>query len=245
MDLFLWLQSQDIAIRAKHIPGCLTVIAHPLSLPNQPITTDWSLHPESATKIFEICGFPTVDMFAPVHRLYHNFGRNGPCTCFLRFLPHFQAAGVLEEVSRLAAASRKASTNSMYDDSLGGFSLGTATGIIMSEHVEIGKGRRCLFIPIKDNNTGKELITATISRWICVSRVESHASIEKVFRKVFRPTVSTGVTLKSHGLFVYGICNHIITAAERRPYDSPLDTLYYRSTLPFSHRLHKIDRTFY
>ena len=45
VDLLLWLQSQDIAIRARHIPGCLNVIADRLSQPNQPITTEWSPHP--------------------------------------------------------------------------------------------------------------------------------------------------------------------------------------------------------
>ena len=36
-----------------------------------------------------------------------------------------------------------------------------------SEHPELRKGRRRLFIQIKDNNAGKELSAATISRWIC------------------------------------------------------------------------------
>ena len=35
--LFLWLQTQDIALRARHIPVCLNVIAERLSRPNQPI----------------------------------------------------------------------------------------------------------------------------------------------------------------------------------------------------------------
>ena len=39
VDLFLWLQTQDNAIRARHIPGCLNIIADCLSWPNQPITT--------------------------------------------------------------------------------------------------------------------------------------------------------------------------------------------------------------
>ena len=39
-DLFLWLRSQDIAIRARHIPGCLNVITDQLSRLNQPITTE-------------------------------------------------------------------------------------------------------------------------------------------------------------------------------------------------------------
>ena len=36
VDLFLWLQTQDIAIRDRHIPCCLNVIADHLSWPNQP-----------------------------------------------------------------------------------------------------------------------------------------------------------------------------------------------------------------
>ena len=46
VDLFLWLQTQDITLRARHIPGCLNVIAYRLSRPNQPIMQEWSLHPE-------------------------------------------------------------------------------------------------------------------------------------------------------------------------------------------------------
>ena len=34
VDLFLWLESQSIIVRARHIPGCLNVIADHLSRPN-------------------------------------------------------------------------------------------------------------------------------------------------------------------------------------------------------------------
>ena len=47
VDLFLWLQTQDIVIRARHIPGCLRVIADSLSLENQPITTECPQHASS------------------------------------------------------------------------------------------------------------------------------------------------------------------------------------------------------
>ena len=67
VDFFMWLQAQDIVLRAKHIPKCLNVIADPLYRPNQPITTVWSLHPEIVARIFDIWGAPTVDMFATVH----------------------------------------------------------------------------------------------------------------------------------------------------------------------------------
>ena len=55
------------SLRARHILGCLSVIAGRLSRSNQPITTDWSLHSEIATWIFELWRFLTVDMFATVH----------------------------------------------------------------------------------------------------------------------------------------------------------------------------------
>ena len=48
----------------------------------------------------------------------------------------------------------------------------------MTKHPELRKGRCCLFVPIKDNNTGKELSAATISRWICTTAVDSHAALQ-------------------------------------------------------------------
>ena len=47
----------------------------------------------------------------------------------------------------------------------------------MSEHPELIKKSR-LFIPFKDNNAGKELTAASISRWICTTIVDSHASLQ-------------------------------------------------------------------
>ena len=60
VDLFLWLQTQDIVIRARQIPGCLNVIADRLSQLNQPITTEWGLHPEIVTRIFGTWGTLTL-----------------------------------------------------------------------------------------------------------------------------------------------------------------------------------------
>ena len=70
VDLFLWIQTQDITLRARHIPGCLNVIADRLSQPNQPIMTEWSLHTEVLNLIFRLCGTPVVDMFATVHNTH-------------------------------------------------------------------------------------------------------------------------------------------------------------------------------
>ena len=64
VELLLWLEAQNIIARARHIPGCLKVIADHLSRPNQPIPTEWSLHPEIVRRIFRVSGTPAVDIFA-------------------------------------------------------------------------------------------------------------------------------------------------------------------------------------
>ena len=48
----------------------------------------------------------------------------------------------------------------------------------MTEHPELRKGRRCLFVSSMDNNASKELSAASISRWICTTIVDSHASLQ-------------------------------------------------------------------
>ena len=47
-----------------------------------------------------------------------------------------------------------------------------------TKHPDLRKGRHHLFIPIKDNNAGNELSSATISRWICTAIVDSQAACE-------------------------------------------------------------------
>ena len=48
----------------------------------------------------------------------------------------------------------------------------------LTEHPELGKDKCCLFVPIKDNNAGKELSASTISRWICTTIVDAHAAVQ-------------------------------------------------------------------
>ena len=48
----------------------------------------------------------------------------------------------------------------------------------LTEHPELRKDRRHLFVPVEDNNAGKELSAPTISRWICTTIVDSHAAIQ-------------------------------------------------------------------
>ena len=63
VELLLWLEAQNIIVRARYIPDCLNVIADHLSCLNQPIPTEWSLHPEIVRRIFRVWGTPEVDMF--------------------------------------------------------------------------------------------------------------------------------------------------------------------------------------
>ena len=48
----------------------------------------------------------------------------------------------------------------------------------MTEHPELRKDRRRIFIPNKDNYAGKELNAASISHWICTNVVDSHAVLQ-------------------------------------------------------------------
>ena len=48
----------------------------------------------------------------------------------------------------------------------------------LTEHPELRKDRRVLFVPIKDNNASKELSAPSISRWICTTIVDSHAAVQ-------------------------------------------------------------------
>ena len=57
----------------------------------------------------------------------------------------------------------------------------------MSECTELCKGQCRLFIPIKVNNVGKDLSATTISRLICDTILESHATLAKF--KSLRKTV--------------------------------------------------------
>ena len=73
VELLLCLEAQNIIVRARHFPGCLNVIADHLFCPNQPIATEWSLHPDivNRTCIFRLWEPPEVDMFATVSNSHH------------------------------------------------------------------------------------------------------------------------------------------------------------------------------
>ena len=99
VDLFLWLQTQDITLRARHILGCLNVIADRLSRPNQPIMTEWSLHPKVMNLIFRLWRTPVVDRFATVHSTH---------------LPQFMALVPEPRALAIDALSQDSQGRSMY-----------------------------------------------------------------------------------------------------------------------------------
>ena len=60
VDLFVWLQTRDIAIWARHISGCLNVIhvADRLSWPNQPITSEVDIQDVGNSSSGHVCHSP-------------------------------------------------------------------------------------------------------------------------------------------------------------------------------------------
>ena len=69
MCLLVWrilayCNPRNILIRARHIQGCLNVIADSLSRKDKIIQTEWSLHPQMFSRICKVWHTPMVDMFA-------------------------------------------------------------------------------------------------------------------------------------------------------------------------------------
>ena len=66
-----WCHHYQITLKARHIPGCLTVMADLLSRLNQVQSTEWSLHPQVFSQICHKWFTPHVDLFATC--LNHKF----------------------------------------------------------------------------------------------------------------------------------------------------------------------------
>ena len=64
-----WCHHYQITLKAKHIPGCLNVMADLLSRSNQVQSTEWSLHLQVFKQICQNWFTPHVDLFAT--RLNH------------------------------------------------------------------------------------------------------------------------------------------------------------------------------
>ena len=59
-----WCHHYQITLKARHIPGCLNVMADLLSSSNQVQSTEWSLHPQVFHQICQKWFTPHVDLFA-------------------------------------------------------------------------------------------------------------------------------------------------------------------------------------
>ena len=62
--LMTWCHHYHIILKARHIPGCLNVMADLLSRSNQVQSTEWSLHPQVFKQICRKWFTPHVDLFA-------------------------------------------------------------------------------------------------------------------------------------------------------------------------------------
>ena len=62
--ILAYCNPRNILIRARHIQGCLNVIADSLSRKDKIIQTEWSLHPQIFSLICIVWHKPMVDMFA-------------------------------------------------------------------------------------------------------------------------------------------------------------------------------------
>ena len=69
--IMTWCHHYYITLKARHIPGCLNVIADLLSRSNQIQSTEWSLHPQVFKQICQKWFTPHVDLFAT--HLNHKF----------------------------------------------------------------------------------------------------------------------------------------------------------------------------
>ena len=62
--IMTWCHHYHITLKARHIPGCLNVMANLLSRSNQVQSTEWSLHPQVFKQICQRWFTPHVDLFA-------------------------------------------------------------------------------------------------------------------------------------------------------------------------------------
>ena len=61
--IMTWCHHFHITLKARHIPGCLNVMADLLSRSNQVQSTEWSLHPQVFKQISQWWFTPHVDLF--------------------------------------------------------------------------------------------------------------------------------------------------------------------------------------
>ena len=62
--LLRWMESFDIHLDVKYLPGQANVLADLLSRRGQVVGTEWSLHPQVARSLLRVWGNPSIDLFA-------------------------------------------------------------------------------------------------------------------------------------------------------------------------------------
>jgi len=67
VELFRLVESSNLFISAKHVPGRLNVLADQLSRRHQVAHTEWTLHKNIVDLVFSRWGKPNVDLFATRH----------------------------------------------------------------------------------------------------------------------------------------------------------------------------------
>ena len=62
--LLRWMESFDVHLDARYLPGESNVLADVLSRRGQVVGTEWSLHPQVARALLRAWGNPSIDLFA-------------------------------------------------------------------------------------------------------------------------------------------------------------------------------------
>ena len=62
--LLRWMESFDVHLDARYLPGKSNVLADVLSRRGQVVGTEWSLHPQVARALLRAWGNPSIDLFA-------------------------------------------------------------------------------------------------------------------------------------------------------------------------------------
>ena len=84
--ILIWCHLNNVALRARHVPGSLNVIADGLSRRNQIQSTEWSLSPQIFKQISKLWESPQVDLFTT--------GLNKKLPTYVSPIPHPQAWAV-------------------------------------------------------------------------------------------------------------------------------------------------------
>ena len=66
-ELFSLIQDLNGAIRSRHIPGKLNVLADTLNQKGQILATEWSILPSVLEELWKMWDTPHVDLFATCH----------------------------------------------------------------------------------------------------------------------------------------------------------------------------------